>query len=49
MKTNEVFETNQQLADDMGSWKRVLPGILFETPSAVYTKSIPGTATNRRI
>jgi hypothetical protein len=38
MKTRyEVFETNQQLADDMRSWKSFQASSL-ETPSAVYTK-----------
>jgi hypothetical protein len=34
-----VFETNQQLADDMRSWKNPL-----ETPISSIYKSIPGTA-----
>jgi tRNA(Ile2) C34 agmatinyltransferase TiaS len=39
MKTRyEVFETNQQLADDMRSWKKSFQASSLETPSAVYTK-----------
>jgi hypothetical protein len=34
----EVFETNQQLADDMRSWKKSFQASSLETPSAVYTK-----------
>jgi hypothetical protein len=37
MKTRyEVFETNQQLADDMRSWKKSFQASSLETPSAVY-------------
>jgi hypothetical protein len=39
MKTRyEVFETNQQLADDMRSWKSPSRHPLQRLPSAVYTK-----------
>jgi hypothetical protein len=44
MKTRyEVFETNQQLADDMRSWKKSFQASSLETISSIY-KSIPGTA-----
>jgi hypothetical protein len=44
MKTRyEVFETNQQLADDMRSWKKSFQASSLETPISIY-KSIPGTA-----
>jgi hypothetical protein len=44
MKTRyEVFETNQQLADDMRSWKKSFQASSLETPISSYT-SIPGTA-----
>jgi hypothetical protein len=32
------LETNQQLADDMRSWKKSFQASSLETPSAVYTK-----------
>jgi hypothetical protein len=39
MKTRyEVFETNQQLADDMRSWKKSFQASSLRLPSAVYTK-----------
>jgi hypothetical protein len=38
-----VFETNQQLADDMRSWKKSFQASSLETPISIY-KSIPGTA-----
>jgi hypothetical protein len=34
----EVFETNQQLADDMRSWKKSFQASSLETPIKVYTK-----------
>jgi hypothetical protein len=45
MKTRyEVFETNQQLADDMRSWKKSFQASSLETPISSIYKSIPGTA-----
>jgi hypothetical protein len=50
MKTRyEVFETNQQLADDMRSWKKSFQASSLETPISSIYKSIPGTAEDRRI
>jgi hypothetical protein len=44
MKTRyEVFETNQQLADDMRSWKKSFQASSLETPISSIYKSIPGT------
>jgi hypothetical protein len=44
MKTRyEVFETNQQLADDMRSWKKSFQASLFRDSISSIYKSIPGT------
>jgi hypothetical protein len=50
MKTRyEVFETNQQLADDMRSWKKSFQASSLETPSAVYKKYTGHSSEDRRI
>jgi hypothetical protein len=49
MKTRyEVFETNQQLADDMRSWKKSFQASSLRDPiSSIY--SIPHSSEDRRI
>jgi hypothetical protein len=51
MKTRyEVFETNQQLADDMRSWKKSFQASSLETPiSSIYTKYTGHSSEDRRI
>jgi hypothetical protein len=51
MKTRyEVFETNQQLADDMRSWKKSFQASSLETPISSIYKSIPAhSSEDRRI
>jgi hypothetical protein len=44
-----VFETNQQLADDMRSWKKSFQASSLETPISSIYKSRAQQSEDRRI